>query len=211
MVVKKLLLIGFIFLVNWGYSQSEFTKKEILRATATFGIGTNLGEQKQTLFIPTSLEYYFDEHISLRSDAVWFLGYSEELYKGFTKNHSIFTGISYHFTEKKQFDPYIGLQAGMALSQYGIFDILLAPDYIVPNDEEIWLNNNNLHTSATLNSLISPHLGINYYAKNYFHLFLAVRYIYGNHHSEIPVKSLEELRFEFGLGFNFQLKKAKSE
>ena len=106
----------------------------------------------------------------------------------------------------KQFDPYVGLQVGMALTQYGIIGDETLIDVNVNSSEALWLHSNK-KTSTTLNPLISPNLGVNYYASKYFHMFLGLRYIHGKHYSEIQSKSLEEIRFEFGLGFNIQTKK----
>lgn len=203
---KRLIYILFSLLPFSIISQETFEKGKVLRASATFGMGIMSESGLTNLLVPTSLEYYLDEKISVRSDAVIYLNHADETYMGFLQNHSLLVGASYHFTEKKQFDPYIGLQPGMAFSQYGIIDESRSIEFDPFSNEHAWLMENK-KSSLTMNALISPHVGFNYYANNYFHLFLAARYIYGNHHSEIPVKSLQEIRFEFGLGFNLPLKK----
>lgn len=196
------------FFLTRGMAQVDFEKKSILRASASFGIGSMLNEELNNIIIPTSLEYYIDEQTSVRSDAVFFIGHTEDVALGFLHNHSIMIGISQHLTKNKVFDPYFGLQSGMAISQYGIKNETIMALNENPSYENYWLIQNK-KSSITLNALISPHVGINYFAKDYFHLFMDLRYIYGNHHSNISVKSLNEIRFEFGLGFNLNVKNVK--
>jgi len=200
----------FILLIPFSIKGQEegFEKVNMVRASGTFGMGSLLESGTTTLLIPTSLEYYIAENISVRADAVWFLGYSDPVFMGFSNNHSVLVGASYHFTKNKQFDPYVGIQPGMAFTQYGIIDRNepLPDDFAPFSDENIWLFQNE-KSSLTMNSIFSPHVGFNYYAKNFFHLFFAARYIHGSHHSEIPVKSLNEIRFEFGLGLDLRLDK----
>ena len=208
-MVRNILILITIVLGNAVVlGQSDFSKSSILRLSATFGIGHMTKENLTSLFLPTSMDYYIDDRVSVRNDAVFFLGHEGNPSFGFLKNHAIFSGISYHLTKNKQFDPYVGLQSGMAIAQYGIIGdptlIDLSPD--APYSK-FWLLANGGKSNTTLNALISPHVGLNYFAKNYFHLFMDVRYIYGNYHSNYPMVSLNEIRFEFGLGFNLQMNK----
>lgn len=197
-MVRSITILGLMLLSIKGTSQ-EFIKSKVLRASASFSVGSLTSSGQSTINIGSSLEYYIDERFSLRGEGVYFIGYGQEQVIGFKSNHGLMAGVSYHFTEKKAFDPYIGLQPGMSFGKYGA----LSDSVII--EDPYWLRNNqytNLHVSPT----VSIHTGFNYYAEKFFHLFVDLRYLYGNYHSEIPTISLSELRIEFGLGFNFGLK-----
>jgi len=198
-MVKRLFLLLSIWIATSSFGQ-EFSKSNILRASASFSVGKLLKDKETTINVGTSLEYYLDEKFSLRGEGVYFIGYNDDVAFGYKYNHGLMAGLIYHFTEKKAFDPYIGLQPGMSFGQYGnLTDSTLAND-------TYWLTNNQ-YTNFHVNPTVSIHTGFNYYAEKLFHLFIDVRYLYGNFHSEIPTMSLSELRVEFGLGWNLRLKK----
>lgn len=196
--IRSSIILGFIFFSGIVTAQ-EFIKSNLLRASASFSIGKLTADKESTINIGSSLEYYLDERFSLRGEGVYFIGYNDNIPVGYKSNHGLMAGISYHFTEKKAFDPYIGLQPGMSFGKYGnLTDSTMVSD-------TYWLSNNR-YTNFHVNPTVSVHTGFNYYAEKFFHLFVDLRYLYGNFHSEIPTRSLNEIRIEFGLGFNFGLK-----
>jgi len=64
---------------------------------------------------------------------------------------------------------------------------------------------NSSTSSMAVNPLISGVIGFNLYATKFFHLFADARYVYGNHLSDSPPISLNEVRVSFGLGINLNV------
>lgn len=176
-----------------------FKRPTLLAVTATISPGIMLRPVISNIYFQGTIEYYTEDRISLRTDGYYYINTIED-YKPFKKNHSLFIGGSYHLFEKSQFDPFIGFQPGIAMSQKAASDVCL-PDERIDMCAE---------SNITYNPLISGIIGFNYYAKKTFHLFAGVRYINGRHLSNSPVLlNLDEIRFSFGLGLNIRTKKDK--
>jgi hypothetical protein len=144
------------------------------------------------IYLHGNLEYYPNDKLSVRSDSYVFLNALSSFVE--LQNHSNFTGISYHFTTKKQFDPYITFQPGIA---YVKVAPVVAISLIAFPEISGWVP---LYSSA---------IGFNYYAKKYFHLFMEARYVRGELPAYPVAISLNELKLSFGLGFNLRVKKPK--
>jgi Opacity family porin protein len=171
---------------------SRIIKKGLFRAQGTIGFGT-LKSGESTIYIHGNTEYYLSELISTRGDLYYYLPSNDE--NSLNLNHQLFFGASYHFKTTSNFNPYIGFQPGLALSQSNVpaaFNSQFA-------------ENKTTTSNATANPLVSSVIGFNYYATGWFHLFADVRYVYGNHLSSSPRVSLNEFRASFGLGFNFNI------
>ena len=204
--MKKLIcaiffLIG-VIIVQAQEEKKQFIHKGILRAQATISPGILLKENVLTTSIYGNLEYYVADNVSIRGDSYYFLQ-SEN--NPFEFNHSVSTGVSYHFKTKNHFDPYLAVQPGLAWSQRKSF---VCDDFNLPTGG--WGPCYDKTYNPSANPLISSAIGFNFYFQRVFHLFAEARYISGKHISDdsSPL-SLNELRFSFGLGWNLNLIKQK--
>ncbi|HEY1040984.1 MAG TPA: hypothetical protein VGF30_16330 [Bacteroidia bacterium] len=162
-------------------------KKGLLRATLTFATGYMPANKLNNLYLTGNVEYYTDKKISLRGDGNYFFN-SMNGDKTLKQNHSFYGGAAYHFA-KGNFDPFVGLQTGLALTQCGI------------------VQQGGPERAVAYNPLISPIAGFNYYASRWFHLFINARYNIGKHLADDAIIPLNELSFSFGLGFNINTSK----
>jgi hypothetical protein len=177
-------------------SQDDFKKDGMLRATATFAVGRLLSYDISNAYLKGELEYHIEEKISLRGDTYLMAGSKSGEYFSLTNYHSSMAGISYHFTEKKKFDPYLGVQTGVILSE-------------TKPEAEILIFYPYPSNRRSINPLVSLHAGFNYYASNYFHLFANLRYLNGIRNAPDSFNDMNELRLSFGLGFNIGVKKTR--
>jgi hypothetical protein len=198
---QQLLLLVLLHISFFSFSQtdsSRFVDKGLLRAQGGFGSGTFIsGGDGINTYLHGDLEYYLSPNVSVRSESYYFLS----TYQGteiFSKNHSNFAGIMYHFNTKGHLNPYIGFQPGITYSQ------LKKPDIMTFAPEEV-----NSTYLATFNPLMGFSAGINYYAPRFFHLFMHLKYVTGKHLSDRPAVSLNELKVTFGLGWNLWIPKEK--
>lgn len=190
---KKIIFALFILVSVCGnlFSQEEnqqYIHKNLTRTTLTFSTGYFPEYRTSSVYLTGNLEYYTNNKISVRGDSYYFVNiiktpkYTIAQVPIPLKNNGLFFGALYHFKSNSHFDPYLGLQPGIAISQSLI---------------------ENQTSSVTANPLFSSVLGFNYYAKKYAHLFINARYVSGKHLSDARTPmSLNEIRFEFGLGFN---------
>jgi hypothetical protein len=199
--MKKLFFIGFLVLSVSSFSQEikkQFIHKGLLRSTATFAIGGIT-----QIALHGNLEYYLADNVSLRGSTFLSLKMFDphegvnlvEFDPFLVSNHQILFGAFYHFKTKNHFDPYLGFQPGVAVSQAVIY-------YSPPEST---------YSAITVNPIMGLTLGFNLYFQKFFHLFAETQYIHGKHLSDSykPV-ALDELRFSFGLGFNLSVFKPKS-
>ena len=192
--MKKLFpLVILLGMFDASFAQGEkkpFIRKGLLRATSTISMG---GITKISLH--GNLEYYIADNVSIRGDSYYSLKMFKPMWQldfrpYLASNHQTLAGFSYHFPTKNHFDPYLGFQPGVAISQS--------------------ITEGGIYSNQTANPIISPLIGFNFYFENWFHLFAETRYVIGNHLSDLyePV-SLNELKISFGLGFNLNLLKKK--
>jgi len=166
---------------------SAYVHRGLLRAGATYAVGTMPSLHINNVYLTGNLEYYTDSKISVRGDVSYFfnsLGNNSLL----KQNQQLFFGACYHFSVPSHLDPFIGLQPGIAYVQ-------LNSEYSDP---------------ATVSPLASAVAGLNYYADKWFHIMVNVRYVVGTHLDGVSLFSLNEVSFAFGLGFDLDvLKKSK--
>lgn len=173
--------------------KSRYISEGMLRAQATISMGF-MSLDPGSIYLHGNLEYYIDNNISLRGD-----GYYSLSANVFEFNHSLLAGASYHIKTKTHFDPYIGFGPGVAINKGLDYSNTFCDPGPCPESG-----------IRSVNPLISPILGFNYYFERLFHIFLETRYIHGKYLSGVTVPwSLSELRFSFGLGFNLDLLKKK--
>jgi YHS domain-containing protein len=185
-------IITMLLVVGGACAQSDSTKgfvhKGILRAGLNFAIGKMTAFNISNAYVTGNIEYYADSKISVRGD-VYFFANSLNNNKFIKQNNALYFGSCYNFPTHSHFDPIIGLQPGVALSQ---LNPVAGSD--VPNPVNI----------APIASIIT---GFNYYAENWFHIQVNVRYTMGKHLDEDGLFQLNEISFSFGLGFNIDVLK----
>ncbi len=160
--------------------------KGLIRSQAIISFGQLLNIKETSMFIHGNIEYHTSEKFSIRSDLFYYIESDDD--NSLKMNHQFFEGGSFHIKTKNNFDPYIGFQPGLALTE--------TKTSLIANDV------NSPVSSKAVNPLISAVIGFNLYATKFFHLFADARYIYGNHLSNSPPVSLNEVRVSFGLGIN---------
>lgn len=194
-MVKKILLF-LLFPVTLFAQENEssgrFVHKGLFCFRGSISYGKLFKLDANNTFLVGNLEYFPDDHISLRSDVYFFTGH----FNGnapFNFDHSLFSGALYHFKTNNHFDPYLGMEVGINYAQatnpaFGQPIPSFAP--VTP-------------PSKTFTPLFSPIIGFNYFGNNWFHIAVCARYIGGNFADNYNAVSLSEFRFTFGLGFNF--------
>lgn len=196
-MIRYFFLVIFITILSKGYGQEPFIKRGLMRAQATISPGKMVNVPRvSSFYIHADLEYYFDERFSVRGDTYYHLGENTAFHPFYDFNHSAFAGLSYHFTGNKKFDPYVSFEPGAGYSR-----VQISVDHMNSNYQD------NVKARTSINPLVSCHLGMNLYARKYFHLLAGVRYVYGTHMDDFSTFNLNELRFSFGLGWNLRIKK----
>ena len=183
--VKILVLFGFMSLHT--LAQESIVKEGLLRTQLTLSPSKMLNDNLSYFYLHGNLEGYVSDKISISGEGYLFLGrtsfYAD--IQSFKHNHSVFFGANYHFI-KNNHDVYLGIQPGVAYTQVKMLRGM-----------------NEQYTST--NPLFSSVVGYNYYINNIFHFFVQTRLILGKHLAN-DAKSLNEIRFSAGLGFNLNTK-----
>ena len=197
MVRVKILLLAVVCILGYnGLAQSEEKKERTWKltgddwkVTSAFSFAPGfLTENTQTIQLHGYLGMQH-KGVHFRGDAFYFLGSFGDRPR-FDMNHQVYCGAFYHFLNKKQFQPYVGFQPGVAIAR---------------SSEHFTLDANSNETKARIatNPVGSAIGGFTYYGQKLFFLFLEGRYIFGKHKSNSNPVFLDEMRFSFGLGLFF--------
>jgi len=195
---RTLLIILILPALAVAQESRQFITKGLFACKGTLAAGKTTGFKATNMYISGNLEYYLEDNISFRGGLYIFLGSSGSSHP-FSKNSTCFTGFCYHVRTHGHLDPYLGLEPGISWTQ------LKRPAN--PASEPYPYNLSQYPQSAS--PVASVTAGINYYAANWTHLFIEVKYVHGVHTSDIPAVSLDEFRFAFGFGFNINTIKPK--
>lgn len=182
--MKQFLTLIAITLIGFAYAQTDRNWK--IKSALSFAPGL-LTEKTYSLQLQGYLAFQQDK-IEWRGEAFYFLNQFGDRPR-FSMNHQLFTGAFYHFTESN-FQPYIGFQPGIALSQSSEYGTLNAADQTI-------------EYKKALNPIGSVGGGFDYYGDKLFFLFVETRYIFGKHKADTYPVYLDEWRFSFGLGLFF--------
>lgn len=150
---------------------------------------------RTNVYIHTTAEYYWDERFSTRAD-IYFLLNKNSNPGGIKYNHGLQIGASCHLIKGSNIDPFIGLRAGLNMTQVtpsgmtdGIVSGLVSPP---------------IHLDPTW----APVVGINFYGERIFHFFVEGAWMQGIYRPNVgPQLSLEEFRISAGLGLNISFYK----
>lgn len=179
--------LAFLFLIptllQGQTEDGSVLRSGLLRSQGTFSFG-KLPKIKETgIYLHGNLEYYLNSNLSLRGDVFYHLKSDE--FSIIKKNHQLFSGISYHIKLGRNLNPYIGVEPGVGLTEAA--------------------NYNYIKQSRSITFLYSSVIGFNYYAEDWFHIFVDARFLGGTHKAETEI-NINEIRFSFGLGFNINTK-----
>ena len=161
-----------------------YVHKGLLRAALTYSVGLMTTNTISNVYVTGNMEYYADSKISVRGDGCYFINSLNDN-KYLKQNQQLYFGACYNFQVHSHFDPFIGLQPGVAYSQITTYY--------------------NISDPATFSPLASVVTGLNYYADKWFHIMLNVRYTAGRHLDEVALFDLNEVSFSFGLGWDLDL------
>jgi len=176
--------------VSYVYSQESeenFRYKNLLKATGTISPGFMLNYNQSPIYLGGELEYFVEDKVSLRGDAFWLAG-TQNTKKLLEQNSSFMFGALYHFHQNR-FDCFTGLQSGINITK--------------PTSGT---NDNSQYLTKVL-PVVSPIVGITYYAPKYFNFFINARYVNSRYFGYGPTTNLylDEIRICAGLGFNLNL------
>ena len=197
-MLSKIAVLAFLFLSTVTFGQEEsnrIVKKGLLRAQGNIAFGAFTRSSGINMYIAGELEYHMSDRVSVRSEGFYLVtpstgGINLKL------NHSNLTGVMCHFGDSKSLDIYVGVQPGIAIVQH---------DNVMINGEAF-----NADFTSSLVPLMSGTVGVNYYAKKVFHLFASVKYVSGKFQSDFGPVTIDEIKFQFGLGWNLQLIKKET-
>ncbi len=176
---------------------SDFIRAGLIRTQLTLSPSFMFGDRQSYFYLHGTLEAYLESKVSFAGDTYFFLNDIETGNSKFDYNHSIFAGANYHFTHNLS-DFYVGIQPGFSITKLNGADIKITEEGIITSTV----------THTGVNPLFSVVTGYNYYIYKFFNLFIQTRLVSGQHSYDIQ-KSLTELRFSAGLGFNVNTKKRK--
>jgi len=187
--MKNIILILLTVSLNlnsFGQVEDTLSKKDWkLKAALSFAPGL-LTEKTKTIQLQGTFGFVKDK-IELRGDAFYFLNSFGDRPR-FSMNHQLYAGVFYKFLSDKKFQPYLGFQPGIAMSQsseYGALDF----------------ETQELEYQITYNPVGSIAGGFDFFGEKWFYLFTEARYIFGKHKSNTYPVFLDEFRLSFGLGF----------
>lgn len=190
--MKRLIAaILFVFATSYSFAQydTNLVHKGILAGVGTVGVGIMPAHNISNAYVTGNLEYYVERTVSIRGDGYFFVN---SLVKGspLKQNSAVYSGIFYHFPTHSGFDPLIGFQPGAAFVQ--------TTDSIRGKAD-----------AGVITPLMSFIVGFNFFAEKWFHIQMNIRYTMGQESSEEAHYNLNELSFNFGLGWNIDLPKKK--
>ena len=190
--MKNLIIIATLLLSFNAISQATTDNQQLvndwkIKSALYFAPGF-LTENTKTIQLQGTLGFVKDK-IELRSDVFYFLNSFGDRPR-FTMNHQLFVGAFYKFFTEKNFQPYVGFQPGIAMSQsseYGALNV----------------DSQKIEYQISYNPVGSIAGGFDFYGEKWFYLFTEARYIFGKHKSNTYPIYLDEFRLSFGLGFTF--------
>lgn len=189
MVTLSLIWLSSIF----GRTQSgvslQIDRNQMWSASASFTPSYMLGQNTVHYYLQGTISYFTSPQISIQGDAAF--SFRQSNIQGFIpfKYHSGFLGVCYHFTPNGNLDPYIGLQSGFSYLER-TEETMIGSPWTITRSEVI--------PNASIVG------GLNFYVNRFFNIFANLRYVYGQPSKSMMERDgLHEIRFSFGLGFNF--------
>lgn len=183
--MKHLQFIAFIVVFGKTIAQEHksYINPGLLTATTTLSPAKMLNRNEINYYVTGFMEGRLDKHISLRGEAGYMLGNSnDQLLKN---NIRTFFGVQYGFPIRN-LDLHIGLMPGLSIMQS---------------------NRSAAGKYETVPS-ISLNAGMKFYVWKYFNFFANFSYIHASMSNLVQQSGMsDELMLSAGLGFNFQVLK----
>ena len=151
----------------------------MIKTTLTISPATQLKSSKSYFHLHGILEGYLSESISLSGEGYYYEGGISGANE-FRFNHA---GFSKHFV-KNNLDFYIGIQPGISFTKIR----LNSPENA---------GKEKMGTNPSFSSVV----GVNYFVGKYVHFFIQSRLVLSHHNTDV-YRSINELKFSGGLGFN---------
>ena len=188
-MVKNFFSIICVLFAVTANAQTDFPLKGFLRTQGTISPGFSLSENGSNIYLHGDLEFYPENHISVRGESYFLVGGSNS--KNGIREFTNYFGAVYHFIGNKKFDPYVGFQPGVAIRHYEIYCVDITGV--------------DCPTGYTISPQMSLITGINFYLNKYLHFFGMMRYINGRDASFSFDYPMNEIRFSAGLGWNLRV------
>lgn len=189
-MVKKIIGGLFILYSQFLFSQSDssFVEQKMIKAALTISPSLMLNHPSSNIYLSGDLEYFFDKHLSLRGDGVWYID-AQNKTSLLASNVILYFGALYHISNKLH-DFNFGFQPGLSLTTL----------------------NNQLYKNEMQQAIpnVSLLVGYNFYCFEYMNFFVNCRYVrtkfYGSSFGSV---ALDELIFSAGLGWQIRFKHLK--
>lgn len=193
--IKPISIIALVAFAVQLHAQKIWDERRgTIRAQGNLAPGYLFAQKQVTAYYNGDVSLFLDDRFAY-TGALW-LSFSttHKNDPGIKVNHAIFSGGEYHFLKPSHWDPYVCLEPGVALVRAAY-----------RNDEGTVIK-----APYTVAPLISAGVGCNYYVGWLFHFFVRVQGVAGQVFSNMPTSQrLDEMKFMFGLGYNFRMWKPK--
>lgn len=183
--MKNILIVAFVII---SYSVNSQEKKSyiqpgLITATTTLSPAKMLNRSDVNYYVTGFIEGRLDKHTSLRGEAGYMLGNSNDKY--LQSSIRTFFGVQYGFPIHN-LDLHMGFMPGMTI-----------------------INSNlSVATRSEVVPSISLNAGLKFYVYKFFNFFANVSYIHTSMNNLVRVSGkADELVISAGLGFNFQVLK----
>ena len=178
----KRIILYFCLAAFPAFAQEESViRPGLIKTTLTISPSKSLTSPNSYFYLHGILEGYLSKSVSVSGEGYFYQGMIKGTKSEFSHNHSLFFGLSKHFT-KNNLDFHIGVQPGVSFTQ-------LASDSLI------------LKARTSVNPTFSMIAGVNYFVGKYIHFFVQSRLVLAEHQTDLP-RNISDLRFSAGLGFN---------
>jgi len=210
-MVRAFIVLCSLVFISSLFAQEDTVKfryQSMLKGTATISPGSSNDPHvgpRTNIYINGDLEYFPEENASLRGEIFWMVGTQQKpaLLKD---NSTLLFGGLYH-THVNRLDLFIGLQPGVSLTKPAD----LTFNYLIISGSSTVNTTETISFNYKVLPVISPIIGVTFYASDYFNFFLNMRYVKEKYFGYYAGQSLllDEFRLSAGLGFQIHLKKKK--
>jgi hypothetical protein len=194
MELKKLTIAVLMLCVLNVKAQDDavYARNGLLKATATIAPSVMLNRKASNIYLSGFAEYFFEDIFSVRGDLVTYVDGIAPSNNYYKYNTACYFGLYYHPNKRKNLDPYIGLQPGLAVGRVNSF------------------YNEGYASKVQATPSVALHGGLTFYFWKFFNFYADVAYVHVDMQDMRNGSSLsDELIFSVGLGFHFNVLKDK--
>lgn len=169
-----------------------YARNGLLKATATIAPSVMLNRKASNIYLSGFAEYFFEDNFSVRGDLVTYVDAITPANNYYKYNTACYFGLFYHPNKRKNLDPYLGLQPGLAVGRVNSF------------------YNQDFPAKVQVTPSVALHGGLTFYFWKFFNFYADVAYVHVDMQGLRNGSSLsDELIFSVGLGFHFNVLKDK--